>query len=119
MLHLSDLHLTPGQTRKQEWLRGLADLRARPGRSTPATTWPTATPSPSSASALGPLLDVPGVFVFGSNDYYSPTLRNPLRYLLPDDGQRNTHTPAAAVARTCATRSPRPAGSTSPTAATR
>ena len=32
VLHLSDLHLTPGQTRKQEWVRGLADLRARPGR---------------------------------------------------------------------------------------
>ena len=36
-----------------------------------------------------PLLDVPGVFVFGSNDYFAPTLRNPLRYLLPDDGQRH------------------------------
>jgi predicted MPP superfamily phosphohydrolase len=43
--------------------------------------------------SLDSLLDVPGVFVFGSNDYYSPTVRNPLRYLLPDDGQRNTHTP--------------------------
>ena len=32
---------------------------------------------------------MPGVFVFGSNDYYSPTLRNPLRYLLPDDGKRH------------------------------
>ena len=45
------------------------------------------------ATSLGPLLDVPGVFVFGSNDYFAPTLRNPLRYLLPDDGTRNTHTP--------------------------
>src|SRR4051794_24454940 len=26
VLHLSDLHLTPGQRRKQAWLRGLADL---------------------------------------------------------------------------------------------
>ena len=43
--------------------------------------------------ALGALLDVPGVFVFGSNDYFAPSLRNPVRYLLPDDGQRNTHTP--------------------------
>jgi predicted MPP superfamily phosphohydrolase len=32
------------------------------------------------------------VFVLGSNDYFAPTLRNPLRYLLPDDGSRNTHT---------------------------
>ena len=36
---------------------------------------------------------MPGVFVFGSNDYFSPTLRNPLRYLLPDDGKRHTDTP--------------------------
>ncbi|HEX6014001.1 MAG TPA: hypothetical protein VFY87_19835, partial [Geminicoccaceae bacterium] len=27
VLHLSDLHLTPGQTLKQEWLRGLGSLR--------------------------------------------------------------------------------------------
>ena len=31
--------------------------------------------------ALGPLLELPGVFVFGSNDYYGPTCKNPLRYL--------------------------------------
>ena len=31
---------------------------------------------------------MPGVFVFGSNDYYVPTLRNPLRYVLPDTGKR-------------------------------
>jgi uncharacterized protein len=29
--------------------------------------------------------------VLGSNDYYAPVLRNPLRYLLPDDGSRNTY----------------------------
>ncbi len=33
------------------------------------------------------------MFVFGSNDYFAPTLRNPLWYLFPDDGRRNTHTP--------------------------
>ena len=42
--------------------------------------------------AYGDLLDVPGVFVFGSNDYFAPTTRNPVKYLLPDDG-RHTHTP--------------------------
>ena len=31
--------------------------------------------------SLGRLLDVPGVYVWGSNDYYAPTLKNPLRYL--------------------------------------
>ena len=27
VLHISDLHLTPGQSKKQAWLRGLAALR--------------------------------------------------------------------------------------------
>ena len=30
---------------------------------------------------LGRLLDLPGVFVWGSNDYFAPTFRNPLLYL--------------------------------------
>ena len=91
VLHLSDLHLTPGQGRKREWLRSLADL-------TPDLVVNTgdnvahAEALPSLLDALGPLLDVPGVFVLGSNDYFAPTLRNPLRYLLPDDGRRSTHT---------------------------
>ena len=88
VLHLSDIHMTPGQRRKQDWLRRLGTLEpdlvvntgdnlAHPG-SVPVVT-----------EALGPLLDVPGVFVFGSNDYYVPSLRNPLRYLMPDDGKRH------------------------------
>ena len=32
--------------------------------------------------SLGRLLDVPGVYVWGSNDYYAPTFKNPLRYLI-------------------------------------
>lgn len=92
VLHLSDLHMAPDQRRKQDWLRGLAalepDLVVDTGdnlahmRAVPVVL-----------DALAPLLDRPGVHVLGSNDYYSPGFRNPLRYLLPDDGQRNTHTP--------------------------
>ncbi len=89
VLHLSDIHMTPGQARKQEWLRGLwsldpdlvvvtGDFLAHPDA------------VPVVLDALGDLTELPGVFVFGSNDYFAPTLRNPLRYLLPDDGRRNT-----------------------------
>jgi predicted MPP superfamily phosphohydrolase len=92
VLHLSDVHMMPGQTRKQEWLRGLASLRPDLVIDT-GDNLSHAASVPVVRDALGALLDVPGVFVFGSNDYYSPTLRNPLRYLLPDTGQRNTHTP--------------------------
>ena len=53
---------------------------------------------PPLLDALGPLLDVPGVFVLGSNDYFAPILRNPLWYLLPDDGTRVISHDQAAVA---------------------
>ena len=89
VLHLSDIHLTPGQKRKQDWLAGLCaldpDLVVNTGDNIAHRD-----SIPRLRDALGPLLDVPGVFVLGSNDYYSPTLRNPLRYLLPDNGKRHT-----------------------------
>jgi predicted MPP superfamily phosphohydrolase len=92
VLHLSDLHLTPGQTSKQEWLSGLGELRPDLVINT-GDNLAHRDSVPILRECLDSLLDVPGVFVLGSNDYYSPTLRNPLRYVLPDDGQRNTHTP--------------------------
>ncbi|WP_374454368.1 metallophosphoesterase [Nocardioides sp.] len=92
VLHLSDIHMAPDQRAKQEWLRGLAalepDLVVNTGdnlahmRSVPVV-----------ADALGGLLDVPGVYVLGSNDYYAPGFRNPFAYLLPDTGKRNTSVP--------------------------
>lgn len=93
VLHLSDLHLTPGQSRKQEWVRGLAALEPDLVVNT-GDNLAHAGSVPVVLDALGGLLDAPGVFVFGSNDYFSPTLRNPLRYLLPDDGTRATDSPA-------------------------
>lgn len=92
MLHLSDLHLTPGQRRKQDWIRDLAGLR--PDLVVDTGDHLSHRESvPVVLDSLGALLDVPGVFVFGSNDYFEPTLRNPLRYLLPDTGQRHTDSP--------------------------
>ena len=92
VLHLSDVHMTPGQTRKQAWLRGLADLEPDLVINT-GDNLAHRDSVPVMRETLGPLLDVPGVFVFGSNDYFAPGLRNPVRYLLPDDGRRNTHVP--------------------------
>ncbi|MFC6286864.1 metallophosphoesterase [Nocardioides sp. GCM10027113] len=92
VLHLSDMHLTPGQHRKREWVSGLADLKPDLVVNTGDNLAHRAS-VPVVRDALGDLLDVPGVFVFGSNDYYSPTMRNPVRYLLPDDGKRHTDTP--------------------------
>jgi predicted MPP superfamily phosphohydrolase len=38
--------------------------------------------------ALGPLLERPGVFVFGSNDLYRPMPKNPARYLWETSARR-------------------------------
>jgi uncharacterized protein len=92
VLHLSDLHLTPGQTRKADWVRGLGELRPDLVIDT-GDNLAHRDSVPVVRESLGSLLDVPGVFVLGSNDYFSPTLRNPLRYLLPDDHRRNTDVP--------------------------
>lgn len=90
-LHLSDIHMTPGQGKKQAWLRSLADLKPDLVINT-GDNLAHRDAVPVVAEALGPLLDVPGVFVFGSNDYFAPVLKNPVRYLLPDSGHRITST---------------------------
>jgi predicted MPP superfamily phosphohydrolase len=92
VLHLSDLHLVPRQRRKLAWLRSLADARPDLVVDT-GDNLASFHAVPPLVDALGPLLDAPGVFVLGSNDYFAPSLRNPVRYLLPDDGRRNVRTP--------------------------
>jgi predicted MPP superfamily phosphohydrolase len=83
ILHLSDLHMTADQQRKQRWVAALAgtdpDLVVITGDNL-------ASPDsvPSVLSALAPLSGVPGAFVFGSNDYRGPIWKNPLTYLLPE-----------------------------------
>ena len=92
VLHLSDLHVVPSQRRKRTWLAGLAELRPDLVVSTGDNlAHPDAVPAV--LDSLDGLLDVPGVFVLGSNDYFAPMLRNPAKYLLPDDGKRNVHAP--------------------------
>jgi uncharacterized protein len=80
VLHLSDAHLTPGRARLLSWIRSLdatdPDLVVNTGDSISHT----GAVQPF-LDALGPLLDRPGVFVYGSNDLYSPVPKNPTRYL--------------------------------------
>ena len=92
VLHLSDLHLTPRHTGRMAWVQALdalepdlvvvtGDFLAHPDA------------VPSVLSALGPLLERPGVFVLGSNDYYAPAPVKPWRYLMAPselDEQRPT-----------------------------
>ncbi|SEC15635.1 Predicted phosphohydrolase, MPP superfamily [Nocardioides exalbidus] len=92
VLHLSDIHMTPDQRAKQEWLRALASLEPDLVVNTGDNLAHMGS-VPVVADSLGGLLDVPGVYVLGSNDYYSPGLRNPFAYLLPDTGKRKTNVP--------------------------
>lgn len=80
ILHISDLHMTPGQRSKQRWVAGLADLRPDLVVNT-GDNLAHLRAVPAVLRALGPLLAFPGVFVFGSNDYYAPKPKNPARYL--------------------------------------
>ncbi|HEX5540180.1 MAG TPA: metallophosphoesterase, partial [Micromonospora sp.] len=83
ILHLSDLHMTPGQRRKQNWVASLAatdpDLVVVTGDN---LAHPDAVPGVQ--RALEPLLDLPGAFVFGSNDYTGPVWKNPFSYFQRD-----------------------------------
>lgn len=80
ILQISDLHLTPDQQAKQQWVRGLADLNPDLVINT-GDNLAHREAVPYVTRALGGLLDVPGVFVWGSNDYYAPKFKNPMRYL--------------------------------------
>jgi predicted MPP superfamily phosphohydrolase len=92
VLHVSDLHLTPHQQAKRRWLASLADLEPDLVVNTGDNIAHMDAVGPV-LEGFGRLLDVPGAFVFGSNDYFAPTLRNPLWYLFPDDGTRNVTSP--------------------------
>jgi predicted MPP superfamily phosphohydrolase len=81
VLHLSDLHLTPRQDWKVAWLRRLGQLRPDLVVNT-GDNVTTAEALPALAQALEPLLGVPGVFVFGSNDFYEARWTPPHGYLL-------------------------------------
>ncbi|MDQ0378670.1 metallophosphoesterase [Amycolatopsis thermophila] len=90
VLHVSDLHMLPGQHAKQRWVAALdrlePDLVVNTGDN---LAHPKAVPAV--LRALGPLLDRPGLFVFGSNDYYAPKPKNPARYLMPRGKKKRIH----------------------------
>lgn len=89
VLHLSDTHMTPSQHRKQSWLRDLADLEPDLVVNT-GDNLAHLDALPAVLRAYGDLLDLPGVFVFGSNDYFSPVSKNPVRYLQGGTGVHRT-----------------------------
>lgn len=81
ILHISDLHMIPGQETKISWVSALnaldPDLVVNTGDNLSDTR-----AVADAIAALDPLLSRPGVFVFGTNDYWEPRPVNPFAYLL-------------------------------------
>jgi predicted MPP superfamily phosphohydrolase len=92
VLHISDLHATPGQPWKVSWVRSLAELEPDLVVNT-GDNMASLQAAPVVLEALGPLLERPGAFVPGSNDWFAPVGKNPALYLLPDKGRRHTGNP--------------------------
>ena len=92
ILQLSDLHLAPWQTNKINWVRSLAELQ-------PDLVVLTGDQMGHMQArhallhALQPLAEsAPTVFVHGSNDYYAPMWKNPVKYVL-EPSRLNTRKP--------------------------
>ena len=87
ILHLSDLHLSPWQKKLPDWLSQLPvepDLIVLTG-----DVWSNQNSFAVVIKALEKYFKKPGFFVPGSNDYFAPQLKNPLKYLKQDDGKRH------------------------------
>lgn len=81
VLHLSDLHMAPWQHDKQEWVRSLADLKPDLIVDT-GDNLGHADGLTGIERAFERFQGIPGVFVHGSNDYFGPQLKNPLKYFV-------------------------------------
>jgi len=95
ILHISDLHYARGQRAKGRFVASLAKLD------------PDIVVATGDLLAdddgfdeffrlLAPLTALPGVFVFGSNDYFGPTTVNPAHYLRHRGGRSRTKGPLLA-----------------------
>ncbi len=83
VLHISDLHITPAQTRKINWVKSLVKLEPDFVVGT-GDFLAHSLAVPAVVAAMDELMDIPGAFVLGSNDYFAPTLKNPFRYFKKD-----------------------------------
>ncbi|TFC89894.1 metallophosphoesterase [Cryobacterium sp. TMT4-31] len=90
VLHLSDLHMAPWQRDKQDWVRGLAALKP----DLVVNTGDNLGHEDGIAGveyALEPFKGIPGIFVNGSNDFFGPQPKNPLKYFGGPSMLRSRH----------------------------
>ena len=80
VLQIGDIHLAPWQRSKQRFIRSLGkypvDLVVNTGDNLGHKN-----AIPPLLDSLAPLMEKPGVFVNGSNDYYAPVPKNPISYV--------------------------------------
>ncbi len=97
ILHISDIHLVAKQRFKLDFLRSLSELEPDLIINTGDNI-----SEPEAITALmtaaNQLRFVPGVFVFGSNDYHAPTFKSPLAYVtrgrsVSDESKQVEHLP--------------------------
>lgn len=93
VLHISDVHMAPWQKRKQRFIKSLTnqapDLIINTGDNLGHQNVIHTT-----VDTYAGILRIPGVFVNGSNDYYAPTIKNPIGYLSKPSTPNNS-TPLA------------------------
>ncbi|MFT4295186.1 MAG: metallophosphoesterase [Micropruina sp.] len=93
LLHVSDIHLMARQRYKTDFLHALAGLEPDLVVTT-GDNWSEPDALQPLLRAWGRLRDVPGVFVFGSNDYEAPIFRPPMMYLVRStEGEEKAHRP--------------------------
>ncbi|MGN6760191.1 MAG: metallophosphoesterase [Leifsonia sp.] len=92
VLHFSDLHMAPWQRDKQEWVRGLARLKPDLIVETGDVLG-----HPEGLDGVRAAYEefrgIPGVFVHGSNDYFGPQFKNPLKYFMGPSKKRGSTAP--------------------------
>lgn len=92
VLHVSDLHLVPDQQRKRAFVASLADLEPDLVITT-GDNLAAMDAVPAVLETYAGLLERPGVFVLGSNDYWAPKPRNWASYLWRRQGPKKVEAP--------------------------
>jgi uncharacterized protein len=86
VLQLADAHMAPWQTAKQDWISSLVDLEPDLVINT-GDNLGHVDGIVGIRRALAPFAGIPGVYVDGSNDYFGPVFKNPLKYFIRSSNQ--------------------------------
>jgi predicted MPP superfamily phosphohydrolase len=98
ILHISDIHLYPFQKRKLKFIKKLNDkINSKNKIDLIISTGDNISSNKAISILITTLAQagfdkIPGVFVFGSNDYYKPRISNPLKYFFGPSSRKKKYT---------------------------